>query len=81
MVIISINTYFFCNSFISWLVYSDLPRFAKAIISTLVFPFMAAYVAAVIYLARKKVSSIASLPSGSFSCEIEVEEVRIQDGR
>ncbi|KAM0874252.1 hypothetical protein ACQ4PT_037556 [Festuca glaucescens] len=81
MVIISINTYFFCNSFISWLVYSDLPRFAKAIISTLVFPFMAAYVAAVIYLARKKVSINAALPSGSVSCGIEVEEVRIEDGR
>ncbi|KAM0849816.1 hypothetical protein ACQ4PT_053495 [Festuca glaucescens] len=81
MVIIGINTYFFCNSFISWLVYSDLPRFAKAIISTLVFPFMAAYVAAVIYLARKKVSINAALPSGSVSCGIEVEEVRIQDGQ
>jgi natural resistance-associated macrophage protein len=80
MVIISINTYFFCNSFISWLVYSDLPRFAKAIISTLVFPFMAAYVAAVIYLARKKVSINVALPSRSVSCGIEVEEVRIEDG-
>ncbi|XP_047082959.1 metal transporter Nramp4-like isoform X1 [Lolium rigidum] len=81
MVIISINTYFFCNSFISWLVYSDLPRFAKAIISTLVFPFMAAYVAAVIYLARKKVIINVALPSRSVSCGIEVEEVRIEDGR
>ncbi|CAM0946502.1 unnamed protein product [Alopecurus aequalis] len=75
MVIIGINTYFFCNSFISWLVYSDLPKFAKAIISTLVFPFMAAYVAAVIYLAWRKVSINAALSSGSVSCEIEVEEV------
>jgi len=81
MVIIGINTYFFCNSFISWLVYNDLPRFAKAIISTLVFPFMAAYVGAVIYLAFRKVSINAALPSGSVSCEIQVEEVRIQDDK
>lgn len=81
MVIIGINTYFICNSFISWIVYSDLPRFAKAIISTLVFPFMAAYVAAVIYLACRKVSINASLPSGSVSCEIQVEEVQTQDDK
>lgn len=81
MVIIGINTYFICNSFISWIVYSDLPRFAKAIISTLVFPFMAAYVAAVIYLACRKVSINASLPSGSISCEIQVEEVQTQDDK
>lgn len=79
LVIIGINTYFFCTSFVSWLVYSDLPRFAKAIISTLVFPFMAAYIAAVIYLAFRKVSTNAVLPSSSVSCEIEVAEVPRQD--
>ncbi|XP_020198262.1 metal transporter Nramp4 isoform X2 [Aegilops tauschii subsp. strangulata] len=81
LVIIGINTYFFCTSFVSWLVYSDLPRFAKAIISTLVFPFMAAYIAAVIYLAFRKVSTNAVLPSSSVSCEIEVAEVPRQDNK
>ena len=81
MVIIGINTYFFCNSFISWLVDCDLPRFANAIISTLIFPFMAAYVAAVIYLVWRKVNINVALPSGSVSHEIEVEEVRIQGDR
>ncbi|KAF7029513.1 hypothetical protein CFC21_041238 [Triticum aestivum] len=81
LVIIGINTYFFCTSFVSWLVYSDLPRFAKAIISTLVFPFMAAYIAAVIYLAFRKVSTNAVLPSSSVFCEIQVSEVPRQDNK
>ncbi|KQK04470.1 hypothetical protein BRADI_2g13670v3 [Brachypodium distachyon] len=81
VVIIGINTYFFCTSFVSWLVDSDLPRFANAIISTLVFPFMAAYIAAVIYLTFRKVSINVALPSRSVSCEIEVEEVQRQDDK
>ncbi|PAN37888.2 hypothetical protein PAHAL_7G109300 [Panicum hallii] len=78
-VIMGINIYFFCTSFISWLVHSELPRILNAIISTLVFPFMAAYIAALIYLVFKKVSVSVPLPSTSVSSETEVEEVRRLD--
>ncbi|PUZ46675.1 hypothetical protein GQ55_7G100900 [Panicum hallii var. hallii] len=78
-VIMGINIYFFCTSFLSWLVHSELPRILNAIISTLVFPFMAAYIAALIYLVFKKVSVSVPLPSTSVSSETEVEEVRRQD--
>ncbi|OEL16762.1 Metal transporter Nramp4 [Dichanthelium oligosanthes] len=80
MVIMGINIYFFCTSFISWLVDSELPRIVKAIISTLVFPFMAAYIAALIYLVFKKVSVSGPFPSMSISTETEVE-VRRQDDK
>ena len=60
-VIMGINIYFFSTSFIRWLVHSELPRILSTIISTLIFPFMAAYIGALIYLVFKKVnvSSIA----------------------
>jgi phosphate/sulfate permease len=74
-----INIYFFCNSFISWLVHSELPRIVNVIISTLVFPFMAAYIAALIYLAFRKVNAAGLFPSVSASTGTEVEAWR-QDG-
>ncbi|XP_066339590.1 metal transporter Nramp4-like isoform X1 [Miscanthus floridulus] len=79
IVIMGINIYFFCNSFISWLVHSELPRIVNAIISTLVFPFMAAYIAALIYLAFRKVNAAGLFPSVSVSSGTEVEAWR-QDG-
>lgn len=80
-VIMGINIYFFSTSFISWLVHSELPRILSAIISTLVFPFMAAYIAALIYLVFKKVNVSVPLPTTSVSSETEVEEVRSQDDK
>ncbi|KAL5227537.1 hypothetical protein ABZP36_015802 [Zizania latifolia] len=79
LVIIAINIYFFCTSFVNWLVHSDLPRAVNAIISTLVFPFMAAYIAALIYLAFRKVNVAAPFPTSSVSCEIEVQHVQRQE--
>ncbi|TVU33752.1 hypothetical protein EJB05_15557 [Eragrostis curvula] len=80
-VIMGINIYFFCTSFISWLVHSELPRMVNAIISTLVFPFMAAYIAALIYLIFRKVSVTGPFPSMSVSCASEVDEGRRQDDK
>ncbi|CAN6242132.1 unnamed protein product [Urochloa humidicola] len=81
MVIVGINIYFFCTSFLSWLVHSELPRIVNAIISTLVFPFMAAYITAVIYLVFKKVSVSIPFPPMSVSSETEVEAARMQDDK
>nr|CAB3486728.1 unnamed protein product [Digitaria exilis] len=80
MVIMGVNIYFFCTSFISWIVHGELPRIVNAIISILVFPFMAAYIAALIYLVFKKVT-VSPSPSMSVSSETEVEEVRRQDDK
>jgi len=75
-----INIYFFSTSFIRWLVHSELPRILSTIISTLIFPFMAAYIGALIYLVFKKVNVSVPLPSTSVSNETEVE-VRRQDDK
>ncbi|KAJ1270448.1 hypothetical protein BS78_06G052900 [Paspalum vaginatum] len=81
MVIVGVNIYFFCTSLISWLVHSELPRIVNVIISTLVFPFMAAYIAALIYLIFRKVSTL-NRPFRSMSIFGETEvEVRRQDDR
>jgi fructose-specific phosphotransferase system IIC component len=80
-VIMGINIYFFCTSFISWLVHSELPRAVNAIISTLVFPFMGAYIAALIYLIFRKVSVTSRFPSMSVSCDTQVEEGPRQDDK
>uniref|UniRef100_A0A0E0MWX7 Metal transporter n=1 Tax=Oryza rufipogon TaxID=4529 RepID=A0A0E0MWX7_ORYRU len=79
LVIIGINIYFFCTSFVAWLVHSDLPRVVNAIISSLVFPFMAAYIAALIYLAFRKVNLSDPFPTNSVSGEIEVQHIQIQE--
>ena len=79
-VIMGINIYFFSTSFIRWLVHSELPRILSTIISTLIFPFMAAYIGALIYLVFKKVNVFVPLPSTSVSNETEVE-VRRQDDK
>uniref|UniRef100_J3L0A8 Metal transporter n=1 Tax=Oryza brachyantha TaxID=4533 RepID=J3L0A8_ORYBR len=79
LVIIGINIYFFCTSFVNWLVHSDLPRAVNAVISTLVFPFMAAYIAGLIYLAFRKVNISTPFPTSSVSCEIEVQHMQIQE--
>ncbi|OQU83564.1 hypothetical protein SORBI_3005G134600 [Sorghum bicolor] len=76
VVIMGINIYFFCNSFISCLVHSELPRAVNAIISILVFPFMAAYIAALIYLAFRKVNAAGLFPSVPVSNGTEVEAWR-----
>jgi natural resistance-associated macrophage protein len=82
MVIMGVNIYFFCTSFLSWLVHSELPRVLNAIISTLVFPFMAAYISALIYLVFKKVSIPAMpFPSMAVSSETEVADAQRQDDK
>ncbi|KAL6608014.1 hypothetical protein ACP70R_041077 [Stipagrostis hirtigluma subsp. patula] len=79
-VIFGINIYFFCTTFVDWLVHNELPRVANAIISTLLFPFMAAYIASVIYLVSRKVSFANPIPSVSTSCEpTEDREVQKED--
>ncbi|KAL6621310.1 hypothetical protein ACP70R_033742 [Stipagrostis hirtigluma subsp. patula] len=79
-IIFGINIYFFCTTFVDWIVHNELPRVANAIFSTLIFPFMAAYIASVIYLVSRKVNIARPIPSMSTSCEpTEDEEVQKED--
>ncbi|RDY08367.1 Metal transporter Nramp5, partial [Mucuna pruriens] len=52
--IIGINVYYLSTAFVGWLIHSSLPKVANVFIGIIVFPLMALYVIAVIYLTLRK---------------------------
>lgn len=52
--IIGINVYYLSTAFVGWLIHSSLPKVANVFIGIIVFPLMALYVTAVIYLTFRK---------------------------
>lgn len=52
--IIGINIYYLSTGFVGWLIHNDLPRVGNVFIGIAVFPLMAIYVLAVIYLMFRK---------------------------
>lgn len=52
--IIGINVYYLSTAFVGWLIKNDLPKTANIFIGIVVFPLMAVYVIAVIYLTFRK---------------------------
>ncbi|XP_059630230.1 metal transporter Nramp7.2-like [Cornus florida] len=52
--IIGINIYYLSTSFVGWLIHSSLPKAANIFIGIIVFPLMAIYILAVIYLMFRK---------------------------
>ncbi|KAL6296779.1 hypothetical protein ACE6H2_004921 [Prunus campanulata] len=58
MGIIGINIYYLSTGFVGWLTHSSLPKVANVFIGILVFPLMAIYIFAVIYLTLRKDSVV-----------------------
>ncbi|BFG19032.1 hypothetical protein CerSpe_053060 [Prunus speciosa] len=58
MGIIGINIYYLSTGFVGWLTHSSLPKVANVFIGILVFPLMAIYILAVIYLTLRKDSVV-----------------------
>ncbi|KAF3774326.1 Metal transporter [Nymphaea thermarum] len=54
LMVIGINVYYLTTGFVGWMVHSTLPKAATICISVLVFPLMAVYLAAVLYLTFRK---------------------------
>ncbi|MFQ6658035.1 hypothetical protein Gotur_027472 [Gossypium turneri] len=52
--IIGINVYYLTTAFVDWLIHNDLPKVGNVFIGIIVFPLMAIYVLAVIYLTFRK---------------------------
>ncbi|XP_073118367.1 metal transporter Nramp6.1-like [Elaeis guineensis] len=52
--IIGINIYFLSTQFVEWLIHSSLPSVANVFIGIIIFPLMAVYMLAVIYLTFRK---------------------------
>jgi len=64
--IIGINIYYLSVGFVKWLIHNSLPKIASVFIGVLAFPFMALYIALILYLTfrrDKKVTYVA--PGGS----------------
>ncbi|XP_062098754.1 metal transporter Nramp6.1-like [Humulus lupulus] len=60
--IIGINVYYLITAFVGWLIHSTLPKVANVFIGILVFPLMAIYVIAVIYLTFRKDVVVTYIP-------------------
>ncbi|GAB2289030.1 Metal transporter Nramp5 [Dionaea muscipula] len=52
--IIGINVYYLSTGFVGWIIHNNLPRVANIFMGILVFPLMAIYVIAVLYLTCRK---------------------------
>ncbi|XP_050220582.1 metal transporter Nramp7.2-like [Mercurialis annua] len=56
--IIGINIYYLSTAFVGWLIDNNLPKFGNVLIGIVVFPLMAMYIIAVIYLTFRKDSAV-----------------------
>ncbi|CAJ1974257.1 unnamed protein product [Sphenostylis stenocarpa] len=52
--IIGINVYYLSTAFVGWIIHNSLPKVANVFIGIVVFPLMAVYVGAIIYLTFRK---------------------------
>lgn len=52
--IIGINIYYLSTAFVGWLISNNLPKVGNVLIGIVVFPLMAIYILAVIYLMFRK---------------------------
>lgn len=70
MLLVAINIYFLSTSFVSWLIHSSLPTVAKVLIGIIVFPLMAVYILAVIYLTFRKDTAVTFVDESSGRSEV-----------
>ncbi|XP_022753437.1 metal transporter Nramp5-like [Durio zibethinus] len=63
--VFAINIYFLSTSFVSWLIHSHLSKVGKVFIGIIVFPIMAIYILAIIYLAFRKDTVVTYTVSGN----------------
>lgn len=58
LVIIGINVYYLSTGFVGWLIHNNLPKAGNVIIGIIVFPLMAIYILAIIYLTFRKDTAV-----------------------
>ncbi|XP_038972993.1 metal transporter Nramp5-like [Phoenix dactylifera] len=71
--IIGINIYFLSTQFVEWLIHSSLPKVANVFIGIIVFPLMAIYILAIIYLTFRK-DTVVTFVDTPDSQQIEMEK-------
>lgn len=62
--IIGINIYFLSTSFGGWLIHNSLPKVASIFIGLVVFPLMALYLAAILYLVFRRDRKVTFIAPG-----------------
>ncbi|OAY84354.1 Metal transporter Nramp5 [Ananas comosus] len=70
--IIGINIYFLSTSFVGWLIHSTLPKAANVMIGMIVFPLMAIYIIAIVYLTFRKDTVVTFIANGSDPAQVEM---------
>ncbi|XP_034927340.1 metal transporter Nramp6.2 isoform X1 [Populus alba] len=58
LMIIGINVYYLSTGFVGWLTHNNLPKAGNVIIGIIVFPLMAIYILAIIYLTFRKDTAV-----------------------
>ncbi|KAJ7965519.1 putative Metal transporter [Quillaja saponaria] len=54
LALIGINVYYLSTAFVDWLIHNDIAKVAKVFVGIIVFPLMAIYIIAIIYLTFRK---------------------------
>ncbi|CAL9132514.1 unnamed protein product [Musa acuminata var. zebrina] len=78
--VIGINVYFLSTSFVEWIASSSLPKPATALVGVIVFPFMAVYILAVIYLTFRKDTAVTFVDKSDSSLKEMEDGVHRSDG-
>nr|XP_018677113.1 PREDICTED: metal transporter Nramp5-like [Musa acuminata subsp. malaccensis] len=78
--VIGINVYFLSTSFVEWITSSSLPKPATALVGVIVFPFMAVYILAVIYLTFRKDTAVTFVDKSDSSLKEMEDGVHRSDG-
>ncbi|WOL16068.1 metal transporter Nramp5-like [Canna indica] len=70
--VIGINIYFLSTSFVDWLIHSNLPKAVTVLVGIVVFPLMAVYILAVVYLTFRK-DTVVTFVDKSDASQIQME--------
>lgn len=65
--IIGINIYYLSTGFVDWLIHNSLPKVANVFIGLIVFPLMAIYILAVIYLMFRKDTAVTYIDTAKIN--------------
>ncbi|XP_010270254.1 PREDICTED: metal transporter Nramp5-like [Nelumbo nucifera] len=74
--IIGINVYYLSTGFVGWLIHNNLPKVANVFIGIIVFPLMALYILAVLYLSFRKDTAVTFMepPKLDPTAQIQMEK-------
>ncbi|THG08229.1 hypothetical protein TEA_002206 [Camellia sinensis var. sinensis] len=72
LAIIGINIYYLSTAFVGWIIHSTLPKVATVFIGIIVFPVMAIYIIAVIYLMFRKDAAVTFIEPAKHDPNIQM---------